>query len=295
LGTAEIGFNYGIGDRPLPTEAEAIVFLEKAVALGINFFDTANYYGLAEERLGQSGILKDSATVVETKCAQFLERGEYFSSEELEAKIRAQITDSLTKLKLATLPIVMLHGPSATQINDGVLIEILQKLKQEGLLNFIGASTRSEEPALAAIESDAIDVIQVAYSILDQRMAKKVLPLAREKNVGVVNRSVLLKGALTPLRAKLPAGLEPLKARADEIEAVAKELNLDLPTLAIRFATSNPDIAVSLIGTNKIANVEKAVSAVGVGPLPQEIISRLEKLALDDINQIDPAKWPPLQ
>ena len=188
----------------------------------------------------------------------------------------------------------MLHGPSKEQIEQGELIEILNKLKQEGKVYFTGVSARGEEPALATINSGTFDVLQIAYNILDQRMSKQVLPLAQKNGVVVVNRSVLLKGALTPLRKKLPAGLEILKRAADEAEKIALEIGLDLPTLAIRFAISHPFILTSLIGTNKIANLERAVKAMAAGPLPPEIMSQLEKMALTDLNQIDPAKWPPL-
>ena len=294
LGTAEIGFSYGIGDRPLPTEAEAISFLQKVTELGITFFDTANYYGESEVRLGKSGVLNNPNVVVETKCAQFLEKGEYFSPVELEEKIRAQVNDSLEKMRVPTLSILMLHGPSREQIEEGVLLHILQKLKQEGLIKFIGISARGEGPALAAVSAEGVDVVQVAYSILDQRMAKEVLPLAQKRGVGIVNRSVLLKGSLTPLRAKLPVGLEPLRTATDKIEEIAISLGMDLPTLAIRFAISNPLIATSLIGTNKIENVQKALNALAEGPLSGEVITKLEACAVTDIAQIDPAHWPKL-
>src|SRR3989344_3904463 len=280
LGTAEIGFAYGIGPRSLPAEDEAVALLQKAVALGITFFDTANYYGESETRLGKSGILNNPNVVVETKCAQFLEKGEYFSPAELEEKIRAQVKDSLEKMKVSKLSILMLHGPSREQIEEGVLITILNSLKKEGLVAHCGVSARGEEPALAVLESGAFEVLQVAYSILDQRMATRVLPLAQKKGVAIVNRSVLLKGSLTPLRAKLPAGLEPLRAAADKAEELAISLEMDLPTLAIRFAMSKPLIACSLVGTNKIENLERSAKAVEAGPLPAEIVQKLEQLAL---------------
>ena len=293
FGTAEIGFEYGIGSRPLPTENEAIDLLKQAIELGITFFDTANYYGLSEERIGKSGILKNPNIIIETKCAQFLEKGEYFPRTELEQKIRAQVEDSLKKMKIDTLPILMIHGPSKEQIEKGELIEIAQKLKKGGIIRFTGVSTRGEDAPLSAIASDFFDVIQVAYSILDQRMSR-VLIEANKNNIGVVNRSVLLKGALTPLREKLPNGLKLLKEKADKANKIAISLGIDLPILAIRFALSNKNISTSLIGTNKIENLEKSIKAIESGPLPKEIITKLEKLAIDDTKQVDPAQWPKL-
>ena len=291
LGTAEIGFAYGIKPT-LPTEAEAITLLKKAVDLGVTFFDTASYYGLAEERIGKSGILKNPEVIVETKCAQFLEKGEYFSPAELEKKIRSQVEESLRKLQTDALPILMLHGPSKEQIENGELIEIMARLKKAGKFRFAGVSTRGEEPPLAAVASDFFDVIMVAYSILDQRMNKKVLPTAQKKNIGIVNRSVLLKGSLTPLREKLPAELEPLKKASAEAEKIADELGIDLPTLAIRFALSEPAITTTLIGTNKIEHIKKATEAVKAGPLPEKVMKKLRVLAIDDPKQVDPAQWP---
>ncbi len=292
LGTAEIGFSYGLGERPLPSEAEAIDLLKQSVDLGITLFDTASYYGVAEERIGKSGILKDPNIIVETKCAQFLEKGETYPLPELTQKITAQVNESLAKLQVDALPILMLHGPSVKDIERGELTGILKGLKQSGKIRFTGVSTRGEESPLAAINSSLFDVIQVAYNVPDQRMDPCVFPAAQKAGVGIINRSVLLKGSLTTLRTKLPAGLEGLQRTIDEIEAIAREIGADLPTLAIRFALNNPSISSSLIGSNKIGNIKKAISALEAGPLPIDIVRQLEHLALNIPDQVDPARWP---
>src|SRR3989344_6032986 len=132
LGTAEIGFAYGLGPPALPSENDAIALLRAAVDAGITFFDTANYYGLAEERIGKSGILKNPEVVVCTKCAQFLEKGEYFAPAEMEKKIREQVESSLQNLKLESLPLLLLHGPTAKQMEEGIVHGIVEKLRTEG-------------------------------------------------------------------------------------------------------------------------------------------------------------------
>ena len=292
LGTAEVGFAYGIGPRSLPSEEEAIDLLKKAVDLGITYFDTAYFYGLAEERIGKSGIAKNSNVVITTKCGQFLEKGEDPRGKELEQKLREQIEASLNNLRIESVPILMLHGGSEEQIKRGELVSLLHKFKKEGKAQFIGISTRGKEAPLAAIESGAFDVVQTAYSILDRRMDKNVLPLALEKNIGIVNRSVLLKGALSNLVSHLPSGLEVLKENSAKAKKVADELGCDLPTLAIRFTLSEPALSTVLIGTNKLENLKKSVLAVEEGPLPKDIANKLKKLAIDDPMQVDPSKWP---
>lgn len=292
LGTVELGYVYGIGPRSLPTEAEAERVIREAIELGITFIDTAHFYGVAEERIGKSGVAKLPNVVVATKCGHILDRGEAFTSDEFEEQVRKEVDESRRKLNLDQLPLVLYHGGSAEQVRSGLLVEVMQKLKDESKVQFSGISTRGEEAAMAAIESGFFDVLQLGYSILDQRMAPRVLPLAKEKNIGVVNRSVLMKGALTPARRHLPEELAPLKNRADEAEAVARELGMDLPELAIRFAFSNDAVSVVLSGSNRFDHIQQAIKAAEAGPLPDGVLQKLHRLAIDDPKQVDPKEWP---
>ncbi len=293
LGTAEIGFAYGVGPRILPPENEAVKLLKRAVSLGVNYFDTAYFYGLAEERIGKSGIAKKDGIVIATKCGQFLEKGEDPRGQELEQRLREQVEISLRNLKVDSVPILMLHGGSEEQIKRGELTELLKKFQREGKARFLGISTRGEEAPLAAIESDTFDVIQVAYSILDQRMSKKVLPMAFDNNIGAVGRSALLKGVLAGLADSLPQGLDLLRKNSEAARILAdNELNCDLPTLALRFVFSEPVLSTVLVGTNKIENLQRSASVAGRSPIPADVTAVLRTLAIDDPMQVDPSKWP---
>lgn len=291
LGTAEIGFEYGIGPRPLPTENEAIALLKSAVDMGINFFDTANIHKLSDERIAKSGIARIPGIIIATKCARFLEKGENPERSEMEKRIRQEVEINLMNLKLDVLTILQLHGGSKDQIENGALIEIMQKLKDEGKIQFVGISTRGQEASLAAIESGFFDVIQVAYSVLDQRMDKLVFPTAQAKRIGVINRSVLLKGALTSLVEKLSVDLEPLKINSRKVREIAKGLDLTQAGLAIWFVLSNCAISVSLIGTNKLGHLKNAVKLAEKEQLSEKILADLKNLAIGDPKQVDPANW----
>ncbi len=294
LGTVEIGLPYGIGITEPPTERAAERILKSALELGITYFDTARGYGAAEERIGKFGISKHEGVVIGTKCAQFLEKGEDPRGAELEHRIRAEVEESLHLLRVDSLQLLQLHGGSKEQIERGELIEIMQKLKNKGLVQHVGIAVRGEEAAQTAIESNFFETIQTAYSILDQRMAPRVLPLAKEHNIGIINRSVLLKGALTPAAERLPEALTPLKGKARAAAAIAAALGIDLPALAIRFVISNPAISTALIGTVEPKHLETAIRAVRAGPLPEAVLTELCRLAIDDRTQVDPAKWPPI-
>ena len=152
----------------------------------------------------------------------------------------------------------------------------------------VGLNKTKERPVAAPFFA----TIQTAYSILDQRMAEKVLPQAKEKNVGVICRSVLLKGALTPAAEKLPPKLAPLKNNSLAAAKIAADLGIDLPTLAIRFAAFHPAISTILIGTVKPKHLETALAAIAAGPLPDTVLPKLANLAINDPSQVDPSQWP---
>lgn len=291
LGTAEIGFNYGIGPVILPSEADAIRVLKTAVDEGVLFFDTANYYGLAEERIGKSGILKNQNVIVCTKCAQFLEKGEYFPASQLEKKIREEVEISLTKLSIDSLPLLLLHGPSAVRIREGVLIEIVEKLKKEGKVRYWGASTRGVDAPLALIESRKADVAQVAFNIADRRM-ETIFNRAEKYGFGIINRSVYLKGVFSGKAKYLSATLEPLKATVARAQKIAQDLGITLPELALRYTLSESAIDVTLVGSANVAHIKSAVEWIARGPLPPDVVEKLRSLSIADVNQVDPARWP---
>lgn len=292
LGTVEIGLPYGIGVTSLPTDKEADRILKTAVDLGITYFDTAHGYGVAEERIGRSGIARLPQVVIGTKCAQFLEQGADLRGLELEQAIRSEVEESLRRLRTDSLQLLQLHGGSAEQLERGELIDILRRLMEEGKIQHVGIATRGEAAPLAAIKTGFFSTIQTAYSILDQRMAAQVFPAALASRVGIINRSVLLKGALTPSVWHLPPALDPLKENSAQAAAIAKKLSTDLPSLAIRFAASHPAVSTILIGTIEPRHLRSALSAIKSSPLPPEVIGQLSQLAISDPNLVDPAHWP---
>src|SRR3989344_4150337 len=236
LGTVEIGIPYGIGKTSLPSSQEAETILKSAVEMGVTYIDTARGYGVAEERIGKSGIGKTPGITIGTKCGQFLKQEPNLHGPELEKRIREDIDTSRKHLKQEILQLVQFHNELEDYTHYEEIIEILQKLANEQKIEHVGVTVRGEEAALAALSANFFETIQLAYSIIDQRMAKRILPQANEQGTIVLNRSVLLKGALTPAREKLPEGLAVLRKAADQANRIAQELGISLPELAMRFA-----------------------------------------------------------
>lgn len=292
LGTVEIGLPYGIGKTSLCSDKEAEHILKSAVELGITYIDTARGYGVAEERIGKSGIGNIAGVIIGTKCGQFLKQEPDIHGMELETRIREDIDTSRKNLQQESLALVQFHNEREDFTDVHEIIEILQKIKDEQKIQHVGIATRGEQAALVALQTGFFETMQVAYSILDQRMANAVLPQAKEDDVSVMNRSVLLKGALTPSRENLPEQLSQLKSSANAAEDIADSMGISLPELAIRFAASNSAISTILIGTIQTEHVQSAMQAVEKEPLPQEVIAQCKQLGLTDPLQVDPARWP---
>ncbi len=292
LGTVEIGLAYGLQNEGLPSEQDAITLLKSVVELGVTYIDTARGYGLAEERIGKSGIGKNDNVVIGTKFGQFLKQEPDLHGADLEKRIRKDIDMSRKNLNQEVLQLVQFHNELEDYTDLSEIIEIAQKLQHEQKIIHVGIAVRGEAVALSAIESGFFETIQLAYNIVDQRMHTYVFQKAQEKNIGIINRSVLLKGALTPARATLPDALSQLKEHADKADHIAQELGIDLPTLALRFVLSESAISTALIGTATANRITSALEALQQGPLPDNVIAKLRELAITDTNQIDPSKWP---
>jgi aryl-alcohol dehydrogenase-like predicted oxidoreductase len=170
----------------------------------------------------------------------------------------------------------------------GEVLEVLAELRKEGCLRFLGASVYGEEAALAAIESDHYDCVQIAYSLLDRRPELRVMPAAEASDVGIVVRSVLLKGALTPRYRLLPGNLADLKRAAHQMEELAGNR---LPELAYRYVLAHPATDTALVGTGRVEELEAAVRFARLGPLPDEILSQIRLIDVEDVSQLNPGNW----
>ena len=153
-------------------------------------------------------------------------------------------------------------------------------------------SVYGEEEALAAIHCGRYDCVQVAYSMLDRRPEHRVLPAATEQDIGIVVRSVLLKGALTHRARLLPDALAPLKEAAARFEALAAATSLSLPEMAYRYVLAHPAAHTALVGTARIEELEAAVAYAEHGPLPAELVERVRAIGLADETYLNPGTWP---
>ncbi len=297
LGTVELGMEYGLkagGEPGVPAETDARDLLNRALDSGVNFIDTAALYGNSEEIIGRALKGRRSEYVLATKCVHRLEEGLDYA--ESRRGIAASIDRSLLRLQTDHIDLLQVHGRDLLElelrmIRDGEVMEELDRAREAGKVRFAGYSSYSEEAARAAIDDGRWDTLQIPCNILDRRYLESVIPEARRRGVGVIVRSALLKGALTEKSRFMPERLKPLVTHIDRLAEIQSETHYSLPELALRFVLSIPDISTVIVGADRIAYLDEAVSASDGRGLSEGILLALEDMALDDPYLLNPGNW----
>jgi len=292
VGTAAFGLDgYGIltpGEGNVD-RAEAIADIHRAVEGGVNFFDTAPAYGCSEELLGEA--LADHKDCLVATKVPVPANIDTISRSQLMERVNQSLDESLRRLGREVLDVVQIHNATVDVVQQGNLVACLERAREAGKLRYIGASVYGEEAALAAIGTGKIQVLQVALSLLDQRMRDKVIPEARAARVGVLTRSSLLKGTLTKKAQYLPAGLQALSQAS---ERVVRELGTSwesLPSMALRFCLSVEGVHCVLSGVRNSAEVEDCLEACAAGPIAPALLTKADGLGLRDEHLLNPSHW----
>lgn len=292
FGAVEIGMPYGIptaGGLERPPEEEAHALLHAALDMGINFIDTARAYGESEEIIGRALKGRRHEFILATKVYHYADRG--LSPAEQRRAIRESIEASLRALQTDVIDVLQIHSATQEVLKRGEVLQELEEAQRAGKARFLGATVYGVEAPLTAVLDGHYDVIQVAYNMLDRRLEAEVLPLAHEKRVGVVVRSVLLKGVLTPRYTYLPDGLAELREAARRLEALVRSECESLAEAAFRYVLDNPCISTALVGTSKLRNLQRAVEYAGRGPLSPALKEAVRSITLSDDTLLDPSTW----
>ena len=251
-------------------EHETIAAIERALELGIDFFDT--YPGHKEERWGQAlAGVERSSFYLQAKVGPHPERPKDFSAE----TTRWSVEGSLRLMRVDYLDTVLVHDPLDIEdpLGPGRAFDELQKMKQEGLIRHIGLGVREHHYHRAAIEAGHAEVVLtfLDYTLLDQSVARTTMPLAKRRGVGLILGSVFGMGRLT--------GIEPDRVREPRAHAMwlwCEENDVDIKHLAMQFCLDAPIDGIVLSGPADRSQLEDAYLAATEG-VPGEIWADFEQ------------------
>jgi aryl-alcohol dehydrogenase-like predicted oxidoreductase len=308
LAVSEIGFGCGptaglIASGPRAAQRAAV---ERALELGIDYFDTAPVYGAGESERNLGAVLKDlgATPLVATKVA--LEQADFG---DLRGAILRSVEGSLARLGLPRIAVLHLHnrvgaerapkaelGSGAQLRLDDVLgprgvAETFASLRSQGVVEFFGCSAYGGDMAAVAqlVDSGAFDCLQVHYSVLNTsawqpapaggrlRDYRGIAARAASAGLGVIALRVLEAGLLTERAPNAQKARADGEAGAAERDSLAALIGSEpLRDVALRFALSRPEVTTALIGFSSVAQVEAAVASAVNGVLSEPLRSRIE-------------------
>ena len=295
LGTVSLGVDYGIGapgEFGRPPESDVIRLLQQAADTGINLFDTAPGYGESERLLGQALGQRPNCYFATKVTIPKDADGSQMHGSQLRRAVQDSLKNSLQALRRDVLDIVQIHNATVEVIAQGEMVKVLLDAQRQGPVRFLGASVYTEAEAMAVIEAGCFDVLQVAYNILDQRMARRVFLAAERADVGIIGRSAFLKGVLTPKAQWLPLELSELRQAAEQARDALAGSWQALPEMALRFCLSASQVATVLVGVRTVDELNQALATEKAGPLSEAILARTSALALSDDRLLNPFYWP---
>ena len=248
LGTVQLGQCYGINNAlgRKPDLIESCSLLESAVRLGINFFDTASVYGDAENILGDFGINRFPVKVI-SKLKPHLPADSNLVLQEIQT--------SLKNLKLNSLEGYLFHD--AEDFYKPELLRGLKLVKEKGLTKNIGVSIYELEDAINIVKDRNIDIIQIPYNVLDQRLDETdFFELAEKNNVTVFARSSFLQGLLLMERENIPPHLKDAWSYIERFQNISRKHGFTPSEAALLFAYCHKKIDYVLFGVDTVKQLE---------------------------------------
>jgi aryl-alcohol dehydrogenase-like predicted oxidoreductase len=297
---SEIGYGmWGMGGWSGSDDEESLRSLQRAVELGVNFFDTAWGYGEghSEGLLGRlvranPGRRLYAASKIPPKNFKWPSRrgftlDETFPPEHIEEYVHSSLKNS----GLERFDLMQFHVWEDEWVGDDRWAKKMDELRSQGLVGAVGISINRWEPwnGVRAVRSGLVDAVQVIYNIFDQNPEDELFPACREHGVAVIARVPFDEGTLTGTLTKestwpegdwrntyfVPENLIPSVERADALKPLAGRAGLTMPEMALRFILSNPTVSTIIPGMRKLKNVESNAAASDAGPLPPELLEEL--------------------
>ena len=285
LGGAGLGGIFGpVGD------ADGIGAVEKAFELGINYLDTSPKYGEAERRMGMAlrGVPRDRY-FISSKVGTHPDRPLDYSAD----AARWTVENSLRVLGVDYLDLCHIHEPEPHHMDQalgpGGALEALVELRAQGVIRAIGVGVQNHDVHRRMLATGVSDVQMMVndYTLMRQYI-DDIVPLARDRGVGLVNGAALAMGLLSgrdPDTVGTPKWTPPAAsvAGAKRVHAWCKERGVPVLALALQFAVRQRAFDCTLIGSANAQEVEGCWRAAQM-ELPESVWTELPAL-LDEVRE----------
>jgi aryl-alcohol dehydrogenase-like predicted oxidoreductase len=271
------GYQFGWGPQD---DEQSIAAINHALALGINWIDTAAVYGLghAEEVVARALEDRSERPYIFTKCGRIWnDRGEISGSLQAQS-IKRECENSLRRLQTDVIDLYQVHWPDPEQeIEEGW--SAMADLKKEGKVRYIGVSNFNVSQMRRAMEIAPISSLQPPFSLVEPDIQNEILPFCQEHNIGVIVYSPMASGLLTgsmnsqriaklpddDWRKRDPQFQEPRLSRnlklTEQLNEIAFVHNVTPGVVAIAWTLQHPGVTGAIVGARRPEQVDGIISA----------------------------------
>ena len=296
---SEIGYGmWGLAGWTGSEASEVDRALERSVALGCNFFDTAWAYGAGMSEQVLNRLLKKHtgkklyvATKIPAMNFKWPAKPSYKPEECYPTGHVVEYTEkSLKNLGVECIDLQQFHvWDDGWATHDGWKKGI-EKLKKEGKVKHFGISVNRWEPdnVLETLKTCLIDAVQVIYNIFDQNPEDHLFPLCRKLDIGIIARVPFDEGTLTGTFTKdtvfpkedwratyfVPENLNSSVDHADALRPLIPS-GMTMAEMALRFILCNDDVHTIIPGMRKVKNVEINIASSDGKNLQEQVRTKL--------------------
>ena len=248
-------------------EVEAVErVLNDALDAGLNVIDTAECYGSGEETVGHAVSKRRGEYYLFTKCGH----AAGLDLPDWDLKLLEQSVErSLRLLQTDYVDLLQLHSCSEEILRKGDVIEFLQKTREAGKTRYIGYSGDGQA-AKYALETGAFDTLQTSISIADQEAIDLTLPIAREKNVGVIVKRPIANAVWIHETAPDNGYIIDYWNRLQKLDYDFLGGDKSAAETALRFTLGLPGVHTAIVGTAKPGRWRENAAYAAKGPLTTE-------------------------
>ena len=281
---------------------ESLAALNRALDLGVNFFDTADVYGdgRSEQLLAKLRKERGEKFYVATKAGRRLDP--HVASGYNKENLTAFVERSLKNLQVEALDLLQLHCPPTEVFYMPETFDALDELVKQGKLLHYGVSVEKVEEALKAIEYPNVKTVQIIFNIFRQRPLELFFGEAQKRKVGILARVPLSSGMLTGKmsrtslfqaddhrlfnrqgesfdRGETFSGLDyeiGLQV-VDELRPLVPA-DMTMTQMALRWILMSSAVTCAIPGAKRPAQVEENVRAADQPPLSDEAMSQIRAI-----------------
>lgn len=282
IGLGCMGMSFAYGPRD---DEQSVATLERALELGVNFWDTADMYGFGHNESLLSNVLVPNREkiFIATKFG-FRQKenspgfsgtpGTYFDGSPEYVKQACEA--SLKRLGVDTIDLYYSH-----RVDPNVPIEetvgAMGELVKEGKVRYLGLSEASPASLKKAVAEHPIATLQSEYSLFTRDLEKEIIPACRELGITLIPYSPLGRGMLTGALKEAPKGEDDYrknlprfqeesfihnKKLVDKLEELAKQKDCTPAQLAIAWLLHQGEDIIPIPGTKKVKYLEENAAAV---------------------------------